>query len=42
MQIKTIMVSCLTADFKPVEQEINGTVILPPLVFPGSNLANAV
>ncbi len=25
----------LTADSKPVTQEVNGTVILPPLVFPG-------
>jgi len=30
------MVSCHTADSKPVKQEVNGTVILPPLVFPGS------
>ena len=28
------MVSCHTADSKPVKQEVNGTVILPPLVFP--------
>jgi hypothetical protein len=28
------MVSCHTADSKPVNQEVNGTVILPPLVFP--------
>ncbi len=27
--------SCHTADSKPVKQEVNGTVILPPLVFPG-------
>jgi hypothetical protein len=26
--------SCYTADSKPVKQEVNGTVILPPLVFP--------
>ncbi len=26
---------CKTDQFKPVKQEINGTVILPPLVFPG-------
>jgi hypothetical protein len=25
--------SCHTADSKPVKQEVNGTVILPPLVF---------
>ncbi len=33
MQIKTKIVSCHTADSKPVKQEVNGTVILPPLVF---------
>jgi hypothetical protein len=32
-QIKTKIVSCHTADSKPVKQEVNGTVILPPLVF---------
>ena len=35
MKIKTKIVSCHTADSKPVKQEVNGTVILPPLVFPG-------
>jgi hypothetical protein len=35
LQIKTKIVSCHTADSKPVKQEVNGTVILPPLVFPG-------
>jgi len=35
MKIKTKMVSCHTADSKPVKQGVNGTVILPPLVFPG-------
>ncbi len=34
MQIKTKIVSCHTADSKPVRQEVNGKVILPPLVFP--------
>ena len=34
MQIKTNIASCHTADSKPVKQEVNGTVILPPLVFP--------
>jgi hypothetical protein len=34
LQIKTRIVSCHTADSKPVKQEVNGTVILPPLVFP--------
>jgi hypothetical protein len=35
MQIKTKIVSCHTTDSKPIKQEVNGTVILPPLVFPG-------
>jgi len=35
LQVKTKIVSCHTADYKPVKQEVNGTVILPPLVFPG-------
>ncbi len=26
--------SCPTADSKPLKKEVNGTVILPPLVFP--------
>jgi hypothetical protein len=30
LQIKTKIVSCHTADSKPVKQEVNGTVILPP------------
>jgi hypothetical protein len=34
LQIKTKIVSCYIADSKPVKQEVNGTVILPPLVFP--------
>jgi hypothetical protein len=34
LQIKTKNVSCHTADYKPVKQEVNGTVILPLLVFP--------
>ncbi len=33
LQIKTKIVSCHTAHSKPVKQEVNGTVILPPLVF---------
>jgi hypothetical protein len=28
-----------TADSKPVEQEVNCTMILSPLVFPGDNVA---
>jgi hypothetical protein len=34
LQIKTKNVSCHAADSKPVKQEVNSTVILPPLVFP--------
>ncbi len=34
LQIKTKIVSCLTADSKRVKQEVNCTVILSPLVFP--------
>jgi hypothetical protein len=36
--IKTKIVISHTADSKPVKQEVNGTVILPPLVFPASTL----
>jgi hypothetical protein len=32
--MKAKMVSCHTADSKPVKQEVNGSVIHPPLVFP--------
>ncbi len=34
LQIYTKIVSCHTANSKPVKQEVDGTVILPPLVFP--------
>jgi len=34
LKIKTKIVSSHTADSKPVKQEVNGTVILPLLVFP--------
>jgi hypothetical protein len=37
LQIKTKIVSSHTADSKPVKQEVNGTVILPPLVFPANS-----
>jgi len=37
-KIKTKIVSSHTVDSKPVKQEVNGTVILPPLVFPGLGL----
>ncbi len=39
LQIKTKIDSSHTADSKPVKQEINGTVILPPLVLPGEDIA---
>jgi len=35
------MVSSYTADSKPVKQEVNCTVILPPLVFPGLIVSKA-
>jgi hypothetical protein len=35
LQIKTKIVSSHTADSKLVNQEVNSTVIRPPLVFPG-------
>jgi hypothetical protein len=35
LQIKTKIVSCHKAVSKPVKQGVRGTVILPPLVFPG-------
>ncbi len=34
LQIKTKIVSIHTADSKSVKQEVNGTVIILPLVFP--------
>ncbi len=33
---KTEIVSCHTANSKLIKQEVNSTVILPPLVFPAS------
>ncbi len=33
LQIITNNVSCHTADSKPVKQEVNGTELLPPLLF---------
>ncbi len=35
LQIKTKIVSSNTAVSIPVNQEVNGTVVLPPLIFPG-------
>jgi hypothetical protein len=40
LQIKTKIVSCHAADSKPVKQEVNGTVILPPLAFPAMAFAH--
>jgi hypothetical protein len=39
--IKTL-VSSHTADSKPVKQEVNGTVILPPLVFPDWTIVSSL
>jgi hypothetical protein len=36
LQLKIKIVGSHTADSKPVKQEVNGTVILPPLVFPAA------
>jgi hypothetical protein len=36
LQIKTKIVSSHTTDSKPVKQEVNGTIILTPFVFPDS------
>jgi hypothetical protein len=36
LQIKIKIVSCQTADSKPVKQEVNSTVILHPSVFPAA------
>jgi hypothetical protein len=38
LQIKRKIVSCHTADSKPVKQEVNSTVILSPSVFPVSTI----
>jgi len=37
LQIKTKIVSCHTANSIPVKQEVNGTLIPPPSVFPYFN-----
>ncbi len=42
LQIKTKIVNCDTADSEPVKWQVNDTVILPPLVFPGCMHALAV
>ncbi len=40
LQIKSKIVSCHTADSKPVKQEVNGTVMVPLLVFPACLLGH--
>ncbi len=42
LQMKTKIVSCHTGDSKPVKQEVNSTVILPPLVFPDQGLQTCI
>jgi hypothetical protein len=37
-QINTKIVSCHSADSKPAKQEVNSTVVLPPLVFPDGSI----
>jgi len=39
-QLTIFVFICKTDNSKPVKQEVNGTVILPPLVFPGWRLVN--
>jgi len=39
--MKTKIVSCHTVDSKPVKQEVSGTVMLPPLVFPVESVDSA-
>jgi hypothetical protein len=39
LQIRTKIVICHTANSKPVKQEADGTVILPPLVFPSVSIS---
>jgi hypothetical protein len=38
LQIKTKIVSCHTADSKPVKQVVNGILILLPSVFPAGTI----
>ncbi len=38
--MKTKIVRCRTAYSKPDKQEVNGTVILPALVFPACGIFN--
>ncbi len=38
--LPSLNVTSHTADSKPVKQEVNGTAILPPLVFPANSIRN--
>jgi hypothetical protein len=38
LQIETKIVSCHTAYSKPVKQEVNCTVAIPPFVFPAATI----
>jgi hypothetical protein len=40
LKIKTKILSTHTADSKPVKQEVNGTVTLPSIVFPGLSICS--
>jgi hypothetical protein len=40
LQIKAKIFGCHTADSKPAKQEVNSTVILPSLVFPGKDISD--
>jgi hypothetical protein len=40
-QLTIFVFICKTDKSKPVKQEVNGTVILPPLAFPGRTLASS-
>ncbi len=42
LQIKTKIVSSHTANSKPVKQEVNSTVIFPPVVFPGETILQRI
>ncbi len=39
-QLTIFVFICKTHQSKPVKQEVNGTVILPPLVFPAPRVVN--
>jgi hypothetical protein len=41
-QLKILVFICKTDQSKPVKQEVNGAVILPPLVFPDQGMLLAM